>query len=136
MGAGASALAPGVEQWTADQVGDFVGAFGAEYAQYKAAFVEKGINGKTLLTLDDGDLGELGVTSAIHKKRLLAELLDLKAHIESAKAKQQAARDASAGKYGACFCHNREEAVLEARYLKERLVSVTGKRGQGVPLCN
>ena len=61
MGAGASALAPGVEQWTADQVGDFVGAFGAEYAQYKAAFVEKGINGKTLLTLDDGDLGEARV---------------------------------------------------------------------------
>lgn len=54
---------------TAEDVGDFLRSIGLP--QYVETFVSNGIDGETLLSLDDNDLKELEVEKRFQRKKIL-----------------------------------------------------------------
>ena len=89
VSASASASAPAfaptstaadVSQWTPQQVADWVGSFGREYAQYNDNIVDNGINGEALLDeFGEDELDDLKVEKKSHRKRILREAKKLQA---------------------------------------------------------
>ena len=79
MGAGAStgdAVVASVEdvgKWSKEQVGEQVAAIGKAYEPYQQVAIDNGIDGQTLLGLDDEDLEEC-VTSKMHRKNIRKKL--------------------------------------------------------------
>jgi hypothetical protein len=144
MGAGASFRA--VTQWSAEEVGHFICGIGEEYVQYKDAFIQKRVNGKTLLSLDDADLVELGIESDIHTDKFMQACHDLQeADVERKKREQQAIASIAVStrpeyaedptkKYSACICQNREEALIESRYIQQQIEIATGKSLRCLPV--
>lgn len=76
MGAGASVgdciPRASVEGWDELKVSEWVGSIGEAYEPYAETFKKNGINGATLLELEEKDLESLGV-SGLHVKRFLSE---------------------------------------------------------------
>ena len=68
-----------VSEWSADQVGDFIAGLGKALAQYRTAFVDNGVDGSLFLDLTSDDLADMGVSSNLHKKKLISEIAKIKA---------------------------------------------------------
>jgi GTPase SAR1 family protein len=66
--------------WSTSNVAEWLGRIGGAYAKYSEAFIENGIDGEELLSGDFGhdELGELGVASKMHQKRIMKEVQKLK----------------------------------------------------------
>jgi len=62
--------------WTEKEVAEWLGSIGNVFVKYGDSFINNGINGEELLNDDFGDaeLKEFGVTSKVHRKRILREL--------------------------------------------------------------
>jgi hypothetical protein len=60
-----------LRQWSAKRVGAWLGEIGDAYEQYAAVFVANGIDGETLLGINEADLKELGVATPLHQRRIL-----------------------------------------------------------------
>ena len=75
MGATASVATKYTSEWTAEDVGNAVGALGTAFEPYKALAVNNAVDGRTLETITDADLEELGVATAAHRKNLLGKLV-------------------------------------------------------------
>ena len=77
MGAGASTgaavtlSAEDVGKWSKEEVGEQIASFGEAFEGYKAIVIKEGIDGATLLDVDDEDLEAYGVTKRPHRKRIL-----------------------------------------------------------------
>jgi hypothetical protein len=65
-------------EWNEAEVSTAVASIGAAFEQYCDLAMENGLDGKTMLTLEAGDLEEL-IPTKLHRKRLLAELAKIKA---------------------------------------------------------
>jgi hypothetical protein len=74
MGAATSKLQDG----DAADVGAAVASLGVAFEQYRQLIVENGVDGKTLLSLQDTDLDE-SIPNTLPRRRLLTELSKLKA---------------------------------------------------------
>ena len=78
MGAGASAAAEDsstvddIGKWSKEEVGEKVAAIGEAFEKYKDIVVANGIDGATMLDLDDNDLKAHGVALKPHRKKILA----------------------------------------------------------------
>jgi hypothetical protein len=66
--------------WTAEQVAAWLAGIGEAHVDYSMAFVKNGIDGEELLNEDFGqeELGEMGVASKMHQKRILREIKKLR----------------------------------------------------------
>jgi hypothetical protein len=66
--------------WTTDQVATWLAGIGEAYGNYSTAFIKNAINGEELLSEDFGlnELGEMGVTSKMHQKRIIKEVTKLR----------------------------------------------------------
>ena len=76
-----AAPAPGpgpVREWSLAQVGRWLGSVGSAFSQYADSFAATGIDGEELLDLNSDELVELGISSALHRKRILKEISKLK----------------------------------------------------------
>jgi hypothetical protein len=61
-----------------EQVAEWlVSSIGNAYAKYGATFIDEGINGAELRDLGNDDLVDLGVGTALHRKRILKEVSKL-----------------------------------------------------------
>ena len=104
MGAGASTAADNeptfddVGKWSKEEVGEQVAAIGEAFEKYKAIAVANGVDGETLLVLNDDDLEEYGVTKKVHRKQILKKVNDIKrasAASEAGAPDEHRARDAA-----------------------------------------
>eukprot|EP00935_MAST-01C_sp_MAST-1C-sp1_P000727 g727.t1 len=67
------------QQWTQEEVADWLCEIGAAYARYSQAFLENGIDGETLFDAHFAEnLEELGVTSNMHRNRITKEIAKIK----------------------------------------------------------
>jgi hypothetical protein len=59
---------------------EWLGQIGGAYAKYSESFIENGIDGGELMSDDFGheELGELGVASKMHQRRIMKEVQKLK----------------------------------------------------------
>jgi hypothetical protein len=67
--------------WTEQQVAEWLAGIGTAYAdaKYGDAFVASGVNGKLLLDgIEEEDLISLGVTSRLHRKRIMQDIAELR----------------------------------------------------------
>ena len=82
MGAGASTSANSgpsfddVSNWSKEDVGEHVAAIGGAFEKYKQVAIDNDVDGQTLLSLDDDDFEEVGV-SKIHRKKIRMKLDEL-----------------------------------------------------------
>jgi len=60
-----------VESWSVEEVVSFITSLGGSAAKYANAFRDNQVTGGLLLELEDADLEELGVSNALHKKKIL-----------------------------------------------------------------
>ena len=62
-------------EWTALEVSRWLASIGEAYADYGTEFVRNGITGEELTDneFSESELKELGVASAMHRKRILKE---------------------------------------------------------------
>mmetsp|Transcript_91808 Transcript_91808/g.182969 ORF Transcript_91808/g.182969 Transcript_91808/m.182969 type:complete len:422 (-) Transcript_91808:178-1443(-) len=71
-----------VSAWDAQEVSDFIRNLGPVYSTYGDAFLEAGIDGATLMSVEDADLAEVirsaGVTNRLHELRIKKGIQDLK----------------------------------------------------------
>jgi len=71
-----------VSAWDAQEVSDFIRNLGPVYFTYGDAFLEAGIDGAMLMSVEDADLAEVirsaGVTSRLHELRIKKGIQDLK----------------------------------------------------------
>ena len=80
MGAGASAAAEDgptfdhIGKWSKEEVGEKVAAIGEAFEKYKDIVVANGIDGATLLNLDDDALKAHGVALKPHRKKILKKV--------------------------------------------------------------
>jgi hypothetical protein len=63
-------------RWDEAELGKAITGLGAAFEQYGALPAQNGLDGKTLITLGEGDLDAL-IPNQLHRKRLLAELAKL-----------------------------------------------------------
>ena len=100
MGAGASAAADDapsandVSKWSKEEVGAQVAAIGKAFEPYKEVAIDNGIDGKTLLSLDDDDLEEC-VSSKMHRKMIRKRMDEIQS--QQAAMPSDTAADASTG---------------------------------------
>eukprot|EP01040_Poterioochromonas_malhamensis_P020570 gene20570-24589_t len=75
---GASSVATPVDQWTAEQLGEYIAALGAAYHPYRERIIHNGISGDIILMISEQELGDilvtLEITNFIHKKVLTGHL--------------------------------------------------------------
>merc|ERR1712226_424495 len=62
---------PQARGWSKEQCGTVVASLGSAFAVYKDTIVANGITGAVLCDLNDGDLEELGISTAVHRKAIL-----------------------------------------------------------------
>ena len=60
--------------WSEEQVSDFVGGLGKALASYTGTFADNGVDGAMFLQLSTEDLEDLGISSNLHKKKILTEI--------------------------------------------------------------
>jgi tetratricopeptide (TPR) repeat protein len=77
----ASAPRKSMAEWSAAEVSDWLRSIAPAYAQYCAAFVDSGIDGRALLEFGHEELKEMGVALAAHRVRLM---VDIKQHRSAA----------------------------------------------------
>lgn len=65
-----------IVDWSAEQVADFVSDIGLE--QYCDTFVDEGITGEALVSLQHAELKEMGVGSVGHRLTMLKAVYDIK----------------------------------------------------------
>jgi hypothetical protein len=66
-------------EWSEGDVAAWLDRIGTAYSKYKAAFIENSINGEMLLADDFSEeyLDELGVSSKMHRSRIMKERIKL-----------------------------------------------------------
>lgn len=78
MGSAASVGESKLQEFTAGEVGNAVAALGTAYESYKATFCDNGVDGEMVSAMTDDEFNEfadeLGVTSKLHRKKILMEL--------------------------------------------------------------
>ena len=83
-----------VGKWSKEEVGEQVAAIGEAFEPYKDIAIKNGIDGKTLLSLDDDDLEEC-VSSKMHRKMIRKRLDDIQS--QQAAMPSETAADAATG---------------------------------------
>ena len=75
-------LNPNVEQWSPRDVCRWLTTLGSAYRIYTAGFVDNGITGEMLLSLNHpSHYATLGVTNSLHVKRINVGVRYLRAHV-------------------------------------------------------
>lgn len=73
---------PGISSLNAEEVSEFIRYLGPGYSSYGYAFLEAGIDGAVLMSVEDADLPEVirsaGVTNRLHELRIKKGIQDLK----------------------------------------------------------
>ena len=95
---GAEVSRADASRWSASFIASQLNEIGEVFSAYAQSIEANGINGVVLLTLKDDDLEDLGVTNKFHRKRLLAEIEQLK---DEAEAGLQPAEE-----HNPCDCHS------------------------------
>lgn len=73
----ATSSAPAVDPSTLNEVGQFLYKLGPAFLVYNPTFADNGVDLNFLLTLQDDDLEELGVTK-LHRKKLLQQMKEMR----------------------------------------------------------
>ena len=75
-------LNPNVEQWSPRDVCRWLATLGSAYRIYTAGFIDNGITGEMLLSLNHpSHYATLGVTNSLHMKRINVGVRSLRAHV-------------------------------------------------------
>jgi hypothetical protein len=81
MGSGASTDQKPLAEITAEEISNAIAALGTAYQGYKDAFLDNGVDGDMVASMTEDEFHEfseeLGVTSKLHKKKILTELKKL-----------------------------------------------------------
>lgn len=71
-------IKPDVSNWTTENVGDWLCCLGEAYRSYRFLFGTHGIDGSTLLGLQNSDYNRLGLTNSLHVLRIEVAVDNLK----------------------------------------------------------
>ena len=66
------------ESWDEKQVRAWVANLHPSFKKYGNAFVDSAVNGALLLTLQESDLETMGIDNALHRKRIVVAIDELK----------------------------------------------------------
>ena len=129
MGSSAS-----ITQLSANDIGNFVGQLDGGVAKYKDSFIENGIDGHLLLSLDDEALveilKEIGVSSILHQRKLHSELNKMKLRISNGANNTQSSLPTTSiplpTKLGYDDVEFREEITVPPSVLMTRLFAIQG----------
>jgi len=75
-------LNPNVQSWSTQDVCRWLTTLGTAYRKYAAGFIDNGITGEMLLTLNHpSHYATLGITNSLHAKRIDVGIRSLRAHV-------------------------------------------------------